>query len=95
LTFSDYVRPSARLAAFMHRHVIYIYTHDSIGLGEDGPGRRRAGLNERARRESIERLTSAGGGTVIGARRSIAEQRASLLGERSGCDVQQNGAPRE
>jgi len=37
LIFSDYMRPSVRLAAVMNRHVIYVYTHDSIGLGEDGP----------------------------------------------------------
>jgi transketolase len=37
LTFSDYARPSIRLAAFMGAGVIYIMTHDSIGLGEDGP----------------------------------------------------------
>ncbi|HXC24409.1 MAG TPA: transketolase C-terminal domain-containing protein, partial [Gemmatimonadaceae bacterium] len=37
LIFSDYMRPAVRLAALMHRHVIYVYTHDSIGLGEDGP----------------------------------------------------------
>src|SRR5690348_12504293 len=37
LIFSDYMRPSVRLASFMHQRVIYIYTHDSIGLGEDGP----------------------------------------------------------
>jgi transketolase len=37
LIFSDYMRPAIRLAALMHRHVIYVYTHDSIGLGEDGP----------------------------------------------------------
>ncbi len=37
LIFSDYMRPPMRLAALMHRHVIYVYTHDSIGLGEDGP----------------------------------------------------------
>lgn len=37
LIFSDYMRPSIRLAALMHLHVIYIFTHDSIGLGEDGP----------------------------------------------------------
>ena len=37
LIFSDYMRPSVRLAAVMARHVIYVYTHDSIGLGEDGP----------------------------------------------------------
>lgn len=37
LIFSDYMRPPIRLAALMHQHVIYVYTHDSIGLGEDGP----------------------------------------------------------
>jgi transketolase len=37
LVFSDYMRPAVRLAAVMHQHVIYVYTHDSIGLGEDGP----------------------------------------------------------
>jgi len=37
LTFSDYFRPSIRLAALMELHVIYVFTHDSIGLGEDGP----------------------------------------------------------
>lgn len=37
LIFSDYMRPPIRLACFMHRRVIYVYTHDSIGLGEDGP----------------------------------------------------------
>jgi transketolase len=37
LTFSDYMRPSVRLAALMHIGPIYVWTHDSIGLGEDGP----------------------------------------------------------
>jgi len=37
LTFSDYARPPIRLAAFMGVGVIYVMTHDSIGLGEDGP----------------------------------------------------------
>ncbi|HEU4786925.1 MAG TPA: transketolase [Gemmatimonadaceae bacterium] len=37
LIFSDYMRPSVRLAAIMNARVIYIYTHDSVGLGEDGP----------------------------------------------------------
>jgi len=37
LVFSDYMRPSIRLAAMMRLPVIYIFTHDSIGLGEDGP----------------------------------------------------------
>ena len=35
--FSDYMRPSVRLAAMMKVHVVYVWTHDSIGLGEDGP----------------------------------------------------------
>ncbi len=37
LIFSDYCKPSMRLAAMMKQQVIYIMTHDSIGLGEDGP----------------------------------------------------------
>jgi transketolase len=37
LVFSDYMRPAIRLSALMHQPVIYILTHDSIGLGEDGP----------------------------------------------------------
>jgi len=37
LVFTDYCRPAIRLAALMGRHVIYVMTHDSIGLGEDGP----------------------------------------------------------
>jgi transketolase len=37
LIFSDYMRPAIRLAALMERHVIYVFSHDSIGLGEDGP----------------------------------------------------------
>ena len=37
LTFSDYMRPSVRLAALMSAHVIYVWTHDSVWLGEDGP----------------------------------------------------------
>ena len=36
-TFSDYQRPSVRLSALSHLPVIWIYTHDSVGLGEDGP----------------------------------------------------------
>jgi transketolase len=37
LTFSDYMRPSVRLAALMQLPATYVWTHDSIGLGEDGP----------------------------------------------------------
>lgn len=35
--FTDYMRPSMRLSSIMHRPVIYVLTHDSIGVGEDGP----------------------------------------------------------
>ncbi|HEY2396794.1 MAG TPA: transketolase [Rudaea sp.] len=37
LMFSDYMKPTLRLAALMKLHVIHVYTHDSIALGEDGP----------------------------------------------------------
>lgn len=37
LIFSDYLRPTLRLAALMKLQVIYVFTHDSIGLGQDGP----------------------------------------------------------
>ncbi len=37
LVFSDYCRPAIRLSALMKQQVIYVFTHDSIGLGEDGP----------------------------------------------------------
>jgi transketolase len=37
LIFSDYMRPAIRLSALMNTHVIFVFTHDSIGLGEDGP----------------------------------------------------------
>jgi len=37
LVFSDYMRPSIRVACLMGVHVIYVFSHDSIGLGEDGP----------------------------------------------------------
>ena len=37
LVFADYMRPAIRIAALMEQRVIYVFTHDSIGLGEDGP----------------------------------------------------------
>ena len=37
LIFSDYMRPPIRLAALSHLHVVHVFTHDSIALGEDGP----------------------------------------------------------
>ena len=37
LTFHDYMRPAVRLSALMKQRVVYVYTHDSVHLGEDGP----------------------------------------------------------
>ena len=37
LIFSDYMRPPMRLAALMEQRVVYVFTHDSVGMGEDGP----------------------------------------------------------
>ena len=37
MIFSDYMRPALRLAALQEAHAVFIFTHDSIGLGEDGP----------------------------------------------------------
>jgi transketolase len=37
LVFSDYMRPPIRLAALMGLHVVHVFTHDSVALGEDGP----------------------------------------------------------
>jgi transketolase len=37
LVFSDYMRPAIRLASLMRQRAVYVFTHDSIGLGEDGP----------------------------------------------------------
>ena len=37
LIFSDYMKPAIRLSAIMELPAIYIFTHDSIGVGEDGP----------------------------------------------------------
>ena len=38
MVFTDYCRPAIRLSALMRQRAIYVMTHDSIGLGEDGPG---------------------------------------------------------
>lgn len=55
LIFSDYMRPPIRLAALMNLHVIYVFTHDSIGLGEDGPTHQP--VEQLASLRAIPRLT--------------------------------------
>ena len=55
LTFSDYMRPAIRLAALMGLQVVYVFTHDSIGLGEDGPSHQP--VEHLASLRAIPRLT--------------------------------------
>lgn len=55
LIFSDYMRPAVRLAALMGLRVIYVFTHDSIGLGEDGPTHQP--IEQLAALRAIPRLT--------------------------------------
>ena len=55
LTFSDYMRGAIRLAAIMDAHVIFVFTHDSIGLGEDGPTHQP--IEQLAALRAIPRLT--------------------------------------
>ena len=55
LIFSDYMRPPMRLAAMMGLKVIYVFTHDSIGLGEDGPTHQP--IEQLAGLRSVPRLT--------------------------------------
>ncbi len=57
LVFYDYMRPAVRLAALMHLHEVFVFTHDSIGIGEDGPTHQPA--------EQILGLRSVPGLTVI------------------------------
>jgi len=54
-TFADYMRPSIRLASIMQAHVIYVFTHDSIGVGEDGPTHQP--VEQAASLRAIPRLT--------------------------------------
>ncbi len=79
LIFSDYMRPPIRLAALCHLPAIYVFTHDSIGLGEDGPTHRARfhateGLRDRPREirpreRAAPRRLCAGGRTRREARR--------------------------
>ena len=54
-TFSDYMRPAIRLAALMQLRSIYVFTHDSIGVGEDGPTHQP--IEQAASLRAIPRLT--------------------------------------
>ena len=76
LIFSDYMRPPIRLAAFMHRRVIYVYTHDSIGLGEDGPTHQP--IEQLAALRCIPRMTTI---RPADATETVEAWRAALLNE--------------
>ena len=47
LTFSDYSRNAVRMSALMKLRVLYVFSHDSIGLGEDGPLTSRSSTSRR------------------------------------------------
>ena len=49
LVFHIYMRPAVRLTSLMHQPVFYIYTHDSIFVGEDGPAHQPIGILESMR----------------------------------------------
>ena len=76
LIFSDYMRPPIRLAAFMHRRVIYVYPHDSIGLGEDGPTHQP--IEQLAALRCIPRMTTI---RPADATETVEAWRAALLNE--------------
>ena len=91
LVFSDYCRPAIRLAALMGERVIHVMTHDSIGLGEDGPTHQPvehlaalARDSEFARVPSVRRGRDAG---MLGAR--AAGERPP---ERAGADAPESAA---
>ena len=74
LTFSDYAKPGIRLSALMELPVIHLFTHDSIGLGEDGPTHQPvehlagAARDSRPRRDPAGRRERGRGGVAGGAR---------------------------
>ncbi len=77
LVFSDYMRPALRLAALMQTHAIFIFTHDSIALGEDGPTHQPV--------EHLMSLRAIPGLTVIrpaDANETVAAWRVAITGRR-------------
>ena len=76
LIFSDYMRPAIRLSALMEIPVIYIFTHDSIGVGEDGPTHQPV--------EQLASLRAIPGVTVL--RPADANEVARLFGINTGAD---------
>ena len=75
LVFSDYCRPAIRLAALMGQRVILVFTHDSIGLGEDGPTHQPVeqlgSVARHSEPESVPSLRHGGNDRVLAARAAI------------------------
>ena len=106
LIFSDYMKASMRLAAIMHLPSIFVFTHDSIGLGEDGPthqpveqlvtcARRRASTS--SGRRTSTRPRSPGGSprreTTMSDRPRVSRQGVPTLGPGRGpADAVERGA---
>jgi transketolase len=100
LVFSDYMRPAVRLAALMGVAVTYVWTHDSIGLGEDGPThqpveqlaalRAIPGLAVVRPADAVETV---GAWTALLRRQSAAPTRAPLPADDPGADGSVGGAP--
>jgi transketolase len=57
-SFFDYMKPAVRLAALSDLKVIFVFTHDSLGLGEDGPTHQPIEYRERARHSRLDRCTA-------------------------------------
>jgi len=74
LVFSDYAKAAIRLSALMRARVVYVLTHDSIGVGEDGPTHQPveqlAGLRDRIGLRAFDY----GGGIWKGEKREVGEQ---------------------
>ncbi len=73
LVFSDYMRPAVRLAALMRLPVVYVWTHDSIGLGEDGPPTSRWSTSPRCGRSRARRVRPADANETAWAWRTVLE----------------------
>jgi transketolase len=84
LTFSDYMRGAVRLAALSNLHVIYVWTHDSVGLGEDGPTHQP--VEHYAALRAIPNLwfVRPGDGNETAAAWALAVERPAIAGASSG-----------
>ena len=90
LVFTDYCRPAIRLAALMGERVIYVMTHDSIGLGEDGPTHQP--VEHLAALRAIPNLPSSGPATRSRRRNAGSLRWRPRAPERAGADAAEPAA---